>query len=213
MADPTLTLRASGDPTVLAFNDNWQQGPDAALISSLGNAPPDNSEAAIYACLEPGAYTADLRSVAGQALGLGIVEVIDSDEGTAYLRNISTRSESITGAQRVIAGFVIRGDQPREVLIRGRGPSVGVQQTRLGDPVIDLRLGATQLEVNDNWQDGGQGPSITATGLAPPQSSEAAIRTTLDPGAYTVILSSGNNTPGIGIVEVYDLTGGSISSN
>lgn len=212
MANPTLTLRASGDPTVLAFNDDWQDDPEAALISQLGSAPPNSLESAIYTCLEPGAYTADLRRDGNSALGLGIVEVLDSDVGTAFLSNISTRSRSFEGGERVIAGLIIAGDEPREVLIRGRGPSVGVSDQRLGDPTIDLRSGPNQIGFNDDWQDD-NGAAIQATGFAPPNGTEAAILTTLDPGAYTVILSSGNSTPGIGIIEVFDRSGSSVSQD
>ncbi len=42
-------------------------------------------------------------------------------------------------------------------------------------------------------------------GFAPTNDNEAAILRTLDPGAYTAIVSGANSTTGVALVEVYDL--------
>src|SRR5438046_6251542 len=46
---------------------------------------------------------------------------------------------------------------------------------------------------------------MAATGIPPTNDKEAAIVTTLTPGAYTVILRQNNGGTGIGLVEAYDL--------
>ena len=60
------------------------------------------------------------------------------------------------------------------------------------------------LFINDNWKDTQQA-GIQATGLAPPNDLESAIRIALQPGNYTAVLSGKNNTTGVGLVEVYDI--------
>jgi len=60
------------------------------------------------------------------------------------------------------------------------------------------------LFINDNWKDTQQN-GIQATGLAPPNNLESAIRIALQSGNYTAILSGKNNTTGVGLVEVYDI--------
>ena len=44
-----------------------------------------------------------------------------------------------------------------------------------------------------------------ATGIPPTNDLESAIDATLNPGAYTAIVSGKNNTSGVALVEVYDL--------
>lgn len=214
LEDPTLTLKAAGNPAVLAFNDNWQDDPNADKMVERGLEPSDPSEAAIFTCLDPGAYTAELRSVAGKQLGIGIVEANDVDLGTPYLLNISTRTGVENGARRAVAGFAIRGSEPRTVLLRGRGPSVRVNRDKLEDPALELRQGPTVLASNDDWQDAANSADIAASGLAPTIAEESAILITLQPGNYTVFLQSadGNNL-GIGNVEVFDEDGQSIQAN
>jgi hypothetical protein len=73
--DPTLELRdAAGN--LLASNNNWGDGPDAAQIQSEGFAPSQPAEAALRITLSPGNYTAVVRS-ASSATGIGLVEVYD----------------------------------------------------------------------------------------------------------------------------------------
>ena len=65
---------------------------------------------------------------------------------------------------------------------------------------------------NDNWKDT-QEAEIEATGLAPDDDLESAIVATLpaDNSAYTAILRGSNQTTGVGLVEVYDLTQGPVA--
>ena len=75
LADPALELH-SANGTTLQSNDNWQQGPDAATISSKGFAPSDSRESALLATLSPGSYTAIVQGANGLT-GVGLVEVYD----------------------------------------------------------------------------------------------------------------------------------------
>lgn len=114
------------------------------------------------------------------------------------------RLEVGSGDNVFIAGFIITGNAPKQVLIRCLGPSLteaglsGVLQ----DPTLELH-GSVSLS-NDNWKETQQS-QIVATGIPPSNAAESAIVATLAPGQYTAILAGKNGTTGIGLVEVYDL--------
>ena len=209
LPDPMLVLKSGS--TTIGENDNWteQDNPDhVAIIEGLGKAPGDLLEAAIYICLDPGAYTALLSGYLGTT-GVGIAEVIDADDSLSYLENISTRARVGTGDLVTIAGFIITGDKAKQILIRGRGPSVGVPSgvTRLSDPTLTLKSGATTIGSNDDWPDAANAADISATGKAPGDPLDSAILIELQPGEYTAILRGAGGVTGSGIVEVLDLTG------
>ena len=75
LADPNLELRdAAGN--VLAANNNWGDGADAAQIQAEGFAPSQPVESAVRVTLNPGNFTAVVRSANG-GTGIGLVEVYD----------------------------------------------------------------------------------------------------------------------------------------
>jgi hypothetical protein len=121
--------------------------------------------------------------------------------------NLSTRMLVQTGDNVGIGGFIISGNVPKRVLLRAIGPSLtqfGVPNV-LADPVLDLHGPGTFVTItNNNWRDT-QEDVIQATGLPPANNLEAAIVSTLVPGAYTAIVRGNGNTPGVALVEVYDL--------
>jgi hypothetical protein len=121
--------------------------------------------------------------------------------------NISTRMFVQTGDNVGIGGFIVTGGAPKQVLLRGIGPSlagVGIANF-LADPMLELHgpPGFTTI-VNDNWKDD-QENQIIATGAAPTNDLESAILVTLAPGNYTAMLKGKNNTIGVALVEIYDL--------
>jgi hypothetical protein len=78
-------------------------------------------------------------------------------------------------------------------------------QGALANPVLELYdATGTLLLSNDDWQQT-QAQALRDAGFAPSNDSESAILTTLAPGAYTAILRSKDGSPGIGLLEVYDL--------
>lgn len=119
--------------------------------------------------------------------------------------NIATRMRVETGDNVLIAGFIISGDLPKKVLIRGIGPSLPVSGA-LADPILDLDNGTV---VNDDWRTGGQQSEINGTTIPPSSDLESAIVATLVPGPHTAILRGKDNSTGVGLVEVYDLETGS----
>jgi len=130
-------------------------------------------------------------------------------------------------ANAMIAGFSISGtsDTQKTVVIRVRGPSLssfGVQGV-LADPFVKVLSGQNTLAQNDDYQVAdptcqntgnqcGTAADIAAVGLSPCSPNvpgcdkEAAIYITLPPGAYTAIARGASGGPGIGIVEVFDVS-------
>ena len=141
-----------------------------------------------------------------------------NDEGTVVkltvsgaLLNISTRLRVLGGDNALIAGFIITGTDPKTVIIRGIGPSLGAVglQGAMADPTLELHKGdGGLLTSNDNWRDD-QEAEIIATGIPPSDDLEAAIVSTLNPGTYTAVLRGQNDATGIAVVEAYDLSVGS----
>jgi plastocyanin len=121
--------------------------------------------------------------------------------------NISTRMEVRTDDQVLIGGFIITGNDPKEVVLRAIGPSLsafGIPDP-LADPVLELHgSNGSLITTNDNWKDT-QESEIEASGFQPQNDLESAIISTLDPGSYTAIVSGKNGTTGVGLVEGYDL--------
>jgi hypothetical protein len=124
------------------------------------------------------------------------------------LANISTRAFVQTGGNVMIGGFIITGTGAKKVIIRAIGPSLsnfGITDA-LQNPTLDLHDGTGALiATNDNWGDAANKQAIIDSHLAPSNSSESAILTTLNPGAYTAIVRGVSNGTGVALVEGYDL--------
>ncbi|MEO5717111.1 MAG: sialidase family protein, partial [Chthoniobacterales bacterium] len=74
LADPTLELH-DGNGALLAQNDNWRDT-QAGIIASVGLAPTDDRESALFAELAAGEYTVVVRGLDGTT-GVGLVEVFN----------------------------------------------------------------------------------------------------------------------------------------
>ena len=128
-------------------------------------------------------------------------------ENPPRLGNISTRSQVLTGEGVMIAGFIIGGSTPKTLVVRARGPSMaqaGVAGV-LANPQMQLFSGSSQIGFNDDWRDAANASALQATGFAPSEALESAILVTLDPGAYTAIVTGVGGTAGVAIVEVLEV--------
>ena len=109
----------------------------------------------------------------------------------------------------LIAGFILTGNAPTQVLLRAIGPSLAKANIDdpLADPILDLRAAdGSRIAFNNNWRYS-QEAEIIATGIPPSDDHEAAVLATLPPGSYTAIVKGRRSTTGVGLVEVYDLSG------
>src|SRR6266516_4250667 len=123
--------------------------------------------------------------------------------------NLSTRGVVSVGDNVLIGGFMITGTEPKKMVLRALGPSLsgfGLSGV-LRDPVLSVyNSSRTLIATNDNWQSDPGQVEITANGFAPANLVESATIPTLAPSAYTVIVTGKDPTPGIGLVELYDLS-------
>ncbi|HEY2713077.1 MAG TPA: heme-binding protein [Chthoniobacterales bacterium] len=130
------------------------------------------------------------------------------------LVNISTRMTVGAGENQAIAGFIISGSAAKDLLVRALGPSLGQFGIPgvLSNPALEIhdQRGAI-IASNQDWAQSSQKDAIMASGLAPPNDAEAALRLTLPPGSYTAVVSSETGSVGVGLVEVYDLNPAAIS--
>ncbi|QYM77803.1 immunoglobulin domain-containing protein [Horticoccus luteus] len=216
LADPQIRLFDNGSATQIAENDDW--GGTAPLVVKTAEVgafviPSNSKDAVLLAPLTAGAYSGHITTT-GTAAGLALLEVYDATlVGDAHFVNVSVRSEAKTGDGILIAGFVITGNAPKKLLIRGVGPSLvtyGVSASSvLQDPMLTVYQGSTVVATNDNW--GGTtalkdvAQSVGAFALDSDTTKDAAAVVTLQPGVYTVHVAGVNNTSGVALLEIYDV--------
>ena len=217
LGDPAITLfNAQG--TAIASNDGWRDGSSndgndlVELFNQLGAFLPDagSRDSALSITLPPGAYTAQVAR-GNQPGGVVLVEVYDATRGTSnsHLVNLSTRMDTGTGERILTTGFVLVGDNTRQVLVRAAGPSLsrfGVTGV-LTDPLLQIYRNSTLVGQNDDWagstpvklamQSAGAFPFVSETSL------DAATLTELNPGAYTNQVLTKDGTTGNVLIEVY----------
>lgn len=179
-----------------------------------------SADSAVVATLAPGTYTVQVSDAAGGNGGVALAEIYDLGTPTSDSRlvNVSTRTTVAAGGGELISGFVLSGTAPRQFLLRGVGPSLskfGVSDA-LGNLVLTLFDSSGRLvAANDHWSGGtyavytnsnggfgglfpgDNGASVNTASATSgafalsPNSNDAALVTTLSPGAYTVQVASG----------------------
>lgn len=206
MADPFLELH-DGSGATIASNNNWVDSPQKQQIIATGIQPTDDKESTILGTLNPGVYTAVLRS-ATAANGIGLVELYDLGQSvSANAVNISTRGVVKSGDEVMIGGFIVGGSKSRTLVARAIGPSLAASGVNdpLQNPTLELHNSSgTIVASNDDWRTT-QEQQIRQTGIAPRNDKESAILTTLAPGAYTAVISGVQQGTGVALVEVYQV--------
>ena len=203
LEDPHIYL-FSGD-RLIAHNDDWQTTKGAGKIESAGIGLEHPKESALRVRLDPGVYTVHLKGKSGET-GMGIIGVdADNQMPTNSLQvNISGRALVGEGEAITIGGFVIEGDTPVKVLIRGLGPQLrdkGVSNA-LSDPNIILYSGSRIIGSNNDWRHNANVSEIAILDNAPTHDKESAILSELAPGTYTVHLKGGQGELGVGIIAI-----------
>ncbi len=226
ISSPTMATAGPGQPF------SYQIVATNLLGTSSVSQLPAKSESAVFSASNlPSGLTIDSSSglISGTPTGIGLFIVPISASNAAgtgqadlillidpifggllqppsNLLNISTRLNVQAGDNVLIGGFIITGNDPKKVLVRGIGPSLGTfgVLNPLSNPTLELHNPDGSVVTNDNWSDTQQS-EISASGLAPTNDLESAIIATLEPGTYTAILSGKNGGTGVGLVEAYDL--------
>jgi YVTN family beta-propeller protein len=167
------------------------------------------------AAAEVGSYTCVATNSAGSATSNPATVTVDHTANIGRLVNISCRSTVGTGANILIAGFVVGGagtTGSESLLIRGSGPALaafGVTGT-LPDPALTLDSGSTTIASNDAW--GGSATISTAAAAvgafawSDTSSHDTALLQSLAGGAYTAQIAGESGDTGVALAEIYDAT-------
>ena len=170
---------------------------------------------------EVGPVPITVASVPGGAGGIAVEPPLATNLSTRVFVQGSNGAASTNGHEAAlalgsgsaIAGFVISGSSPKQVLIRGLGSSLSQFQVAnaLQDPTLDLHDSSGNLIAsNDDWQTAANADQIPIS-LQPPDSHEPAILATLQPGSFTAVLRGKNGASGVGLVEINDRGTGAAS--
>ncbi len=203
LADPVVQVLDSTG-AVVASNDSWNVV--GQEVESVGLAPTDAREAALVTALSPGAYSAIVSGKSGSA-GVALFELYDLDAATGRIANISTRGRVDLGDNVMIGGFILGGTTASKIIIRAIGPSLAVSGVAdaLADPTMEVYDGNGGLVgSNDDWRSS-QEMAINDSTVAPTNDREAAIVSTLAPGAYSAVIRGANGDTGVALFEVYAL--------
>jgi hypothetical protein len=207
-------------------NDDWSGADTAAAFGQVGafTLAPGTRDAALLTTLAPGAYTMHVPD--GGETGVVLAEIYDAGaNGTTEaqrLVNISSRGFVEPGEGTLIGGFVVAGNVPKRLLIRGVGPALAGFNVpgALADPRLAVYDGQTVVAQNDNWGtptalSAGQSVATAAELAAAAQaggafalaagSKDAAVIVTLAPGAYTAQVTAVDGSTGAALVEIYEL--------
>jgi len=185
----------------------------------------NSQDSAMVLTLPIGSYTVQVSGF-GATSGVALSEVYElSTLVPQQLKNISARCFVGSGSQVAICGFVVEGNEPAELLIRGIGPALkafGLTGT-LDQPSIGLYDSTnTLVAMNSGWSNkptaGTSAVSVTYR-LATTSdmqsvgafaltsgSADSAMVVTVPPGAYTAIISGSNATTGTALAEIYEMT-------
>lgn len=213
MSDPSLTVIAGGE--VAAANNDWADAANPSLVETFNrvgafNLDPSSRDAVTIVNGRPGSYTAQVAAKDARG-GVALIELYDAGDDSSRLTNLSGRGQVGRGDDVLILGFVIAGDEPRQVLIRGIGPSLaqhGVNGVLL-DPQLALYQDGTLVDSNDNGANDADvvktASQVGAFAVSDSLGRDAALLVTLPAGAYTAVLSGVADTTGVALLELYDV--------
>lgn len=131
------------------------------------------------------------------------------------MSNISMLARVSGGDDALTSGFVISGQNPRQVLVRAVGPSLSAfgLADALERPVLSVFQSNRLLVENGGWGlDTDTITQLTATfdragafRFSEESSRDAAVVLTLQPGPYTMQVKSADGKAGAALLEVYDV--------
>jgi hypothetical protein len=201
-ADGRVLVVATGDsPTA----GQGQVGLDGTFDILAGNG------AHIGGTIDPNAKTLN-GGMSGSGSPVEFAGLSTESVSIDRLANISTRGRTGLGDDVMIAGFILSGTAPRQILIRAVGPTLGSLGVNGALPQSHLELyrGSTRIAEGDDW---GQQPNAALIAAAASRigafdlsgsSHDAALLVTLDPGVYTAQVRGATGATGVALVEVYD---------
>ena len=199
---PNPAIKIYQGSNLIAQNDDWNLG-DAADIARLGAFAFifGSKDAALLTTLAPAGYTAQISDPSGTGTGVALAEIYDAsiNPNADYQRfvNISSRGRVTPDDGVLVGGFVVTGNAPKTLLIRGIGPA------------LTIYLESKVVATNEGWANSA---AIAAAAIQtgaftlPSGSKDAAVLLTLNPGAYTAQIKSAKNAAsGVALIEIYEV--------
>lgn len=221
LADPRLEYFSGASKA--GENDDWAGlASVASAAAQVGAFPLIGSTSKDAALLANGAGVgAHSVKVSAPTGGTGSVlaELYDASPeaaitpATPRVINLSVLKPLGSG---LTAGFVLGGTTDVTVLVRVVGPGLagfGVSNFA-PDPRAELRSGARSIASNNDWAAAAAlAAAFGQVGAFPlaADSKDAALLTTLSPGAYTVEVAAASGASGTVLVEVYEVPAPSTS--
>jgi hypothetical protein len=153
-------------------------------------------------------YSAQLQRFV--IVGTGGTILVSNPTPTVFA-NVSTRG-LVSKGQSFIGGFVIEGSAPRTILVRADGPALaqfGVSSP-LPDPVLTVYdNNQNVVATNTGWGTNATPATLETAALSvgafalPSSSADSALLLTLQPGAYTAVITSAGGNSGNALFEAY----------
>ncbi|MFT6841214.1 MAG: hypothetical protein ACJAWK_001991, partial [Candidatus Azotimanducaceae bacterium] len=189
--DASLRLYSDDLANSLAEDDDSGSGFNALLTTTLDVGTYRILANSATVATQTGSYTLTLNASTGAT--------------SSRLINIATRGRIGIDDAVLIGGLIIDGTAPKTVIIRAIGPSLANFNVAgvLADPQLQLFSGSTPIDNNDDWRQHPRAAELP-TKLQPSLEQESAIVATLEPGAYTAIVSGVNAAQGVGLVEIFE---------
>jgi len=202
--------------TLLASNTGWSTSLGSGAVANAAATvgafalPADSADSALLLNLTPGNYT---MQVSGSATSSGIAlgEVYEVGSSGARVVNFSSRGE-VAANGSMVTGLVISGTAAEQVLVRGDGPALaafGVADP-LATPLLQVYdAGGNLVAGNSGWSTNANATAIAAAASTvgafalTAGSADCALLLTLQPGAYTMVITAPGGGSGVALAESY----------
>ena len=227
---PALRLEVARSGAVISSNEGWDRAGNAAEILAAGASvgafalTRGDLDTAVLLTLDPGAYTASIKSING-AVGATLAEVYDVSKNATRLTNLSALAKVGQDGEFLLPGIAIAGNNPRTLLVRAVGPGLAelglAADSLLDDPrLVIMSSNGQPVAANNNWTQTDPATLnavFSRVGAFPLRnaSSDAALVNALPPGNYIVQATAAPfpagtttvlpNTAGTVLVEVYEV--------
>jgi hypothetical protein len=196
--------------------------PDFGPVQWFKNGSPING-ATERTLLIPSAASGDSGSyhaiyTAADMGGRGTQSLSLSVKPAHRLVNLSTRAQVGTGEKTFVAGFVVAGTGSKKIIIRAIGPSLADHGVE--DPVMHPTVAVFDKDgkpytagyyypqcVGCPTYESDLAESLIKAGAfpIPPGTDDVVKMMPFEPGPYTVHVNSADGTPGVVLLEIYEV--------
>lgn len=229
--DPALAAAAdgllrptSGSPAIASANATYavatdldgETRPNPADIGADQTNANSTAVAPLSASVVGPSWTSDFAIGGGDGSGGG-GDPVTPTTTAGFIANLSIRAQLQNANTSVVApitpGFVITGTGSKRIMIRAIGPTLGTLGVAgsLANPTLTLfDRDGSQIGFNDDWGSDNAtaiSAAVTVSGAfaLDAASQDAALLADLDPGLYTASLQSTDQSPGVALLELYDV--------